>query len=194
MIASLVFEDGVWEPVLAEILPSFLHRVELRGTRRQQDRSDCFSARRACPRCAIRPCRTATRRGHPGRSQRPSHPLERATGLTSVIRCDLWYKLRCGGRFRRAELHHVGVGIGQRREPLRRRGLGRSRRTDRRCHSAGRPVGEAAFRAVLLADAGLILEADFDRRRLRQSSEMSLQRARESPKLFGRIVFSQSHR
>jgi hypothetical protein len=45
----------------------------------------------------------------------------------------------------------------------------------------------AAFRAwpplpnlaVLLADAGLILKPDLDRRRLRQAVEMRLQRARE---------------
>src|SRR6201994_4167503 len=33
--------------------------------------------------------------------------------------------------------------------------------------------------AVLLADAGLVRKPDFDRRRLRQAFEMSLQRARE---------------
>jgi hypothetical protein len=33
--------------------------------------------------------------------------------------------------------------------------------------------------AVLLADAGLVFKPDFDRRRLGQAVEMSLQRARE---------------
>ena len=33
--------------------------------------------------------------------------------------------------------------------------------------------------AVLLADAGLVLKPDFDRRRLRQGAEMRLQRARK---------------
>jgi hypothetical protein len=57
------------------------------------------------------------------------------------------------------ELHGLGVGEGKRK-------LGAD---DRRCRSADRRVGAAAFlagplphEAVFLADAGLILEPDFD--------------------------------
>jgi hypothetical protein len=38
----VVLEDGVREPVLAEILPDVLDRVQLRGPRRQEDRRDVF--------------------------------------------------------------------------------------------------------------------------------------------------------
>ena len=84
------------------------------------------------------------------------------------------------------KLHHVGVGIGQ-----SQRGSYAPRRTDgaeqigvvvaligglsRPC-SLPRPLAD---QAVLLADPGLILEPDFDRRRLWDAFEMHLQRARE---------------
>src|ERR1700722_12413993 len=41
------------------------------------------------------------------------------------------------------------------------------------------PPGPLPNLAVLLADAGLVFKPDFDRRRLGQAVEMSLQRARE---------------
>ena len=84
------------------------------------------------------------------------------------------------------QLHHVGVGIGQ--------GEGRSDapRWADRAEQIGvvialvgglpwpRPAsGPLPDKAVLLADPGLVLKPDFDRRRLRQSFEMSLQRVRE---------------
>jgi len=88
--------------------------------------------------------------------------------------------------FVEVELHHVGVGIGKRQ--------GRSdapRRADR-AEQIGVVValvgglswsrsapGPLADEAVLLADPGFVLEPDFDRRRLRQPLEMSLQRVRE---------------
>jgi hypothetical protein len=84
------------------------------------------------------------------------------------------------------QLHHVGVGIGQ---------------GERRADAAGGAdgaeqigvvvalVGGLAWPrsapgplpnlAVLLADPGLVLKPDFDRRRFGQAFEMSLQRARE---------------
>src|ERR1700722_17675367 len=84
------------------------------------------------------------------------------------------------------KLHHVGVRIGQ----------GESRsdtasRTDRAeqisvvvslvsrlCGPRSAP-GPLAHEAVLLADPGLVLEPDLDRRCLGDALEMSLQRARE---------------
>ena len=88
--------------------------------------------------------------------------------------------------FIEVELHHVGVGVGQ-----RERGADAPRRADGaeqigvvvalvgglpRPRSAAGPLPNLA---VLLADAGLILKPDFNRRRLRQPTEMSLQRARK---------------
>ncbi len=79
------------------------------------------------------------------------------------------------------ELHHVGVSVGQ-----RERGADPPRRADgaeqigvvvalvgrlARSRSALRPLPNLA---VLLADPGLILKPYLDRRRLRQTIEMSL--------------------
>ena len=90
------------------------------------------------------------------------------------------------GDFVEVKLHHVGVGIGQgkgRADPAGWAdraeqigvvialvgGLARPRSTP----------GPLPNLAIFLADAGLVLKPDLDRRRLRQSVEMSLQRARE---------------
>jgi hypothetical protein len=84
------------------------------------------------------------------------------------------------------ELHHVGVGIGQ-----RQRRPDAASRTDR-AEQIGVVValvgrlpwprsapGPLANKAVLLADAGLVRKPDFDWRRLRQPFKMRLQRERE---------------
>jgi hypothetical protein len=84
------------------------------------------------------------------------------------------------------ELHHVGVGVGQRKG--RADAAGRADRAEqigvvialvgglaRACPAPG-PLPD---KAVLLADPGLVLKPDFDRRRLGQAVEMSLQRVRE---------------
>jgi len=88
--------------------------------------------------------------------------------------------------FIEVELHHVGVGMRQRE--------GRSDAASRadRAEQIGVVItlvgglpwprsapGPLPNLAVLLADAGLVFKPDFDRRRLRQSFEMSLQRPRE---------------
>ena len=88
--------------------------------------------------------------------------------------------------FVEVELHHVSVGVRQRE--------GRSDAASRadcaeqigvvialvgglpRPRSAPGPLPNLA---VLLADAGLVLKPDFDRRRLGDAIEMSLQRVRE---------------
>ena len=84
------------------------------------------------------------------------------------------------------KLHHVGVGIGKRQSRS-----DAASGTDRAeqigvvvALVGGLPwprstLGPLADKAVLLADPGLILEPDLDRRCLRQPFEMSLQRARE---------------
>ena len=84
------------------------------------------------------------------------------------------------------ELHHVGVGVGQSQRRADTAGW-----TDRAeqigvvvALVGGLPWSRSApgplpNEAVLLADPGLVLEPDLDRRRLRQAVEMSLQRARE---------------
>src|SRR5271168_3575197 len=81
------------------------------------------------------------------------------------------------------KLHHVGVRVGQRQSRS-----DTASRTDRAeqvgivialVGGLSRPrsaPGPLANEAVLLADPGLILEPDLDRRRLRQPFEMSLQR------------------
>ena len=88
--------------------------------------------------------------------------------------------------FIEVKLHHVGISIGQ-----RQRRSHASRRADR-AEQIGVVValvsglyrprstpGPLANEAVLLANSGFILEPDFDRRRLGDSLEMSLQRVRE---------------
>jgi hypothetical protein len=88
--------------------------------------------------------------------------------------------------FVEVELHHVSVGVGQ--HEGRPDAAGRADRAEQIgvviALVGGLPwprsaPGPLPNLAVLLADAGLVLKPDFDRRRLGQSFEMSLQRARE---------------
>ena len=88
--------------------------------------------------------------------------------------------------FVEVKLHHVGVGVGQREgRPNAAGGADRAEQIGvvialvgglPRPRSAPGPLPDLA---VLLADAGLVRKPDFDRRRLRQAFEMSLQRARK---------------
>jgi hypothetical protein len=84
------------------------------------------------------------------------------------------------------KLHHGRIGVGQREG--RPDAAGRADRAEQIGVVVAlvgglpwpRPApGPLPNLAVLLADAGLVLKPDFDRRRLRQSFEMSLQRVRE---------------
>jgi hypothetical protein len=84
------------------------------------------------------------------------------------------------------ELHHVSVGVGQ--HEGRPDAAGRADRAEQIGVVIAlvgelpwpRPaLGPLPDKAVLLADPGLVLKPDFDRRRLRQAVEMSLQRVRE---------------
>ena len=86
--------------------------------------------------------------------------------------------------FVEVELHHVSVGVGQREgRPDAPRWADRAEQIGVVIALVGglpwpRPApGPLPNVAVLLADAGLVLKPDFDRRRLRQSFEMGLQRA-----------------
>jgi hypothetical protein len=84
------------------------------------------------------------------------------------------------------ELHHVSVGVGQHEgRPDAPRRADRAEQIGVVVALVGglpwpRPApGPLPNLTVLLADAGLVLKPDFDRRRLRQSFEMSLQRVGE---------------
>jgi hypothetical protein len=86
--------------------------------------------------------------------------------------------------FVEVKLHHVGIGGGQ-----RQCGSDAASGTDRPEQIgvvvtlvgglpwSGSASGPLADKAVLLADPSLVLKPDFDRRRLRQSVEMSPSRA-----------------
>jgi hypothetical protein len=82
------------------------------------------------------------------------------------------------------ELHHVGIGVGKREG--RPDAAGRADRAEQigvvvaligRLPWPRSAPGPLPNLAVLLADAGLVLKPDFDRRGLGQTFEMSLQRA-----------------
>ena len=101
--------------------------------------------------------------------------------MTPTVRLSLNY---CN--FVEVELHHVGIGIGQREG--RPDAAGRADRAEQIgvviALVGGLPwprsaPGPLPNLAVLLADAGLVFKPDFDRRRLGQAADMSLQRARE---------------
>jgi hypothetical protein len=86
--------------------------------------------------------------------------------------------------FVEVELHHGSVGVGQRKG--RPDAAGRADRAEQIgvviALVGGLPwprpaSGPLPDKAVLLADPGLVLKPDFDRRRLRQAVEMSTSRA-----------------
>ena len=90
--------------------------------------------------------------------------------------------------FVEVELHHVGVGVGvgqHEGRPDAPRWADRAEQIGVVVALVGRlpwprsAPGPLPNLAVLLADPGLVLKPDFDRRRLRQSVEMSLHRVRE---------------
>jgi hypothetical protein len=88
--------------------------------------------------------------------------------------------------FIEVKLHHVGVGVGKRqRRPDATGGADRAEQIGVVIALVGGLPGSRSAPgplpnlAVLLADAGLVLKPDFDRRRLGQAVELSLQRARE---------------
>jgi hypothetical protein len=108
----------------------------------------------------------------------PSGPVEEQNGVGALgdVARD----------FVEVELHHLSVGVGQREG--RPDAAGRADRAEQIGvvvalvgglpwpRSAPSPLPNLA---VLLADAGLVFKPDFNRRRLRQAVEMSLQRVRE---------------
>ena len=91
-----------------------------------------------------------------------------------------------GGDFLEMELHGLGVGEGQRkRGPDASGGTNGAEEIGAFVTLIGRLArprsapGPLTHGAVLLADAGFILEPDLDRRRGRQAIEMGAQRLRE---------------
>ena len=81
------------------------------------------------------------------------------------------------------ELHHFGVGIGERQR--RALALGRTDRAEEigvlvaligGLTWARSALGPLANKAILLADTGFVLKPDFDRRLRRQVGKMRLQR------------------
>jgi hypothetical protein len=155
----VVFKDGVCEPVLAEILPDVFDRVQLRGAGRQEDRRNVV--------------------GHVELARDvPSGAVEDENGVGALgdAKRD----------FVEVELDHGSVGV--RKHEGRPDAAGRADRAEQ-IGVVVAPVGRLPWprsasgplpdKAVLLADAGLVLKPDFGRRCLRQSVEMSLQRVRE---------------
>ena len=140
-------------------MPDVLDRVQLWGAGRQEDRRDVVGQVELARRV-------------------PSGPVEdenRVGALGDVAR-----------DFVEVELHHVSVGVGQ--HEGRPDAAGRADRAEQigvvialvgGLYGPRSTPGPLADDAVLLADPGFVLEPDFDRRRLGDSIEMSLQRARE---------------
>ena len=103
---------------------------------------------------------------HPARSR-----MQNGVGALSDVARD----------FVEVELHHVSVGVRQRQG--RPDAAGRADRAEQIGVVVAlvgglpwprSPPGPLPNLAILLADAGLVLKPDFDRRRLRQSFEVSL--------------------
>jgi hypothetical protein len=150
-----VFESQFWR----RYCQTFSTGFSFRGAGRQEDRRDVV--------------------GHVELARRvPSGPVEEqnSVGALGDVARD----------FVEVELHHVGVGIGQ--HEGRPDAAGRADRAKQigvvvalvgRLPGPRSAPGPLPNLAVLLADAGLVLKPDFDRRRLGQAVDMSLQRARE---------------
>jgi len=152
-------EDPVGEPVGAQELPDVLDRVELRRARGQKDRRDVLGY--------LEPCGCV-----------PSGTVEQEHGVCASgdMATDLV----------EVKLHGFGVGEGQRECCT-----GSARRADGAeevgtlVALVGRLAGPRAttcplpHEAVLLPDAGFILEPYLDRLCLRQASEMGAQRVRK---------------
>jgi hypothetical protein len=141
-----------------EILPDVLDRVQLRGSRGQEDRRDVF--------------------GHVELVGRmTSGAVEQQHGVGAL-----------GDRARdlvEVKLQHVGTGVGKRQCGAdaasgtdRAEQIGVIVALVGGLPWSGSAPGPLADKAVLLADPSLVLKPDFDRRRLRQPIEMSPSRAR----------------
>jgi hypothetical protein len=152
-------EDAVREVVGPQILPDVFDRVQLRGARRQQDRRE-----------VLRPVELA--------GDVPSGAIQQQHGMGTLGDVE--------GYLVDMQLHHVGVGMGQ---------------CEGRADTSGGADGAEQIRvlvaligrlggscstlrplpdeAVLLADAGFILEPDLDRFAPGYAREMGCERARE---------------
>ena len=155
----VAFEDPVREEVGAQILPDLLDRVELRRARRQQDRRDIAWPDEIAGGVP------------PGAIQQQD-----GVGVLGDMKGDLID----------VHLHRRGVGDGQRER--RADASGRADRAEQigalvaligRLARPRAALGPLADDAVLLADAGFILEPDLDRLALGYPREMGRKRAGE---------------
>ena len=152
-------EDAVGEPVRAQILPDIFDRVQFRGAGGQEDQGDV---------CGYDELGCGVPSGAVEQQNRMRAPGHRSGDLVEM------------------GLHGVGVGEGHGEgcadAPCR---ADRSKEIGAFVALVGglaRPrsaPGPLPDKAVLLADAGLILEPEFDRPALRDMGEMGLQRHRE---------------
>src|SRR3954469_16742230 len=151
------FEHAVREPVLAQVLPDVLDRIELGGARGQEDEGDWHDQ--------------ATGR-------MPAGPIEEEHGVGAAP--------DAARDLDEVELHRlaVGVGHGERRAGAARRADGTEQVGAFVALIGGLAWARGAPRplpheAVLLADAGFVLEPDLDRLALRQAGAVSVQRRGE---------------
>lgn len=153
-------EDAVSEPVGAQILPDVLDRIQFGRARGQEDERDVF------------------RHGEFG-GRVPAGAVEQQDGMGAL--CDR------PGDLVEMGLHGVGVSEGH-----GERGADTASRADRPEQPGalvaligglarpGPAPGPLPDQTVLLADAGLVLEPEFNRLAPRQMGEMGLQRRREA--------------
>ena len=148
-------EDTVGEPILAQILPDVLDRVELRRARGQPNRRD------------------VGRHSQLGRRV-PAGAVEDENGLR--VGSNL------GRDLVEIELHHLSVGEGQRQRcALAPSGADRAEEIGVLIALIGGLAGPRSAprrlpdKAVLLADARFVLEPDFDRRSFGQVPQMRAQ-------------------
>jgi len=145
-------EDAVGQPGLAQVLPDVLDRVELRGALGQQDHGDVL-------------------RDFESWGGVPAGAVEEQHGIGAAF--------DGAGDLVEVKLHRVGVGEGHGQHRA-----GAAGRTD--CAKQvgalvalvggltgpGSPFGLLPHKAVLLADAGLVLKPDLDGLSCRQIAEM----------------------
>jgi hypothetical protein len=152
-------EDAVGEPVLAQILPDVLDRVQFRRAGRQEDQRHVLGNIEL-------------------RGGVPAGPVEQQNGVGAP--CDMPADLV------EMKLHGFGVGEGQRQRcsDATRRADG-AEQVGALVALVGRlarpraPSGPLADDTVLLPDAGFILEPDLDLPAFGQVGQMRAQRARE---------------
>lgn len=155
----VALEDAVGEPVLAQVLPDVLDRVQFRCSGRQEDQRDVPGDAELC-------------------GGVPAGSVEQQDGVSPSgdMAADLV----------EMKLHGLGIGEGQRQPSsgaaCRADGaeqIGAFVALVCRLTGPRAAPGPLPHDTVLLADAGFVLEPDLDRLALRQVGEVGAQRARE---------------